>query len=68
MNIKRTPVNVERVDRLCELCGGIMKPTAQPTNENPPRYEHTCPKCGHIEMYRQPYPTYVYTEREADND
>lgn len=57
------------VDNICDECKeGVMRPTGEVLQSNPPQYVHKCVKCGHTANYGIAYPTskYVFTEPFRD--
>lgn len=64
--IRRRKVEVSQVDRLCDKCNGLYRPSGNPiTIEGEPiQYPHRCEKCGDGQIFRNPYPNIVYTPIE----
>lgn len=58
---KRDEVKVVRVRKLCN-CGGEMLPNGLVLSSYPPKYSHTCNKCGNVEAYWDRYPKVEYEE------
>ena len=51
---KEIEVKTVLIKRYCE-CGGEMLPTGNVLCSYPPRYTHTCNKCGNFDSYLDRY-------------
>lgn len=60
---KELEVKTILIKRYCD-CGGEMLPTGNVLCSYPPRYTHTCNKCGNFDSYLDRYPKVEYKEVE----
>ena len=57
------------MDRLyCDKCGEEMEFTGMVLTSYPPRYPHSCPKCGHRETLKDKYPKVRYEQYESTDN
>jgi hypothetical protein len=57
----KLPVYNYIVRATCE-CGGEFEPTGMVLMSNPPKYPHTCNKCGKEEIFVKKFPHYTFEE------
>lgn len=58
------PVDVYRVDRICDKCHeGRMRPTGIVLTSFPEQIQHVCTSCGNVQAYMFSYPRIVYVEK-----
>jgi len=48
-----------QVRRICD-CGGELLPEGRALLSNPPKYPHTCDRCGKAETFLKQYPLIHY--------
>jgi hypothetical protein len=64
---KREQVITIRVDQTCDYCKeGVMRCTGSAYLTNPPKYPHTCTKCGKTQTYPQVYPYNTFDSISED--
>lgn len=56
MSEVRTIMTPIQVDMACECIVGFMRPTGVSLLSHPPKYEHKCNNCGHIDAFENQYP------------
>lgn len=60
IQFKVKPVGIRQ---LCDECLGEMKyEDGNMFLSNPPKFKHTCEKCGHVELFDAKYPTVRWIE------
>lgn len=47
---------IKIVEKHCEICNGIMRPTGKVSKLRTLKYEHRCMKCGREVIYDTVYP------------
>ena len=62
-----TPVDVVRINYVCDKCGKANVEWNQiMLTSSPPWYPHKCPACGDVVNLRRAYPTTGYVDRKED--
>jgi predicted RNA-binding Zn-ribbon protein involved in translation (DUF1610 family) len=64
-----TPVDVVRINYLCDKCGKAHVEWSHVTLTScPPWYPHKCPACGDVVDLRRVYPSIGYVDRKESGD
>lgn len=60
---KKTEVKTFLTRKYCDKCGGEMLPNGGCLSTYPPKFSHTCNKCGNIEAFWDKYPKIEYEDK-----
>ena len=64
MSLRESEVKTLWVEKICD-CGAMMSHTGRVLPTHPPKYPHSCTKCGKVENLTHLYPRIEYEKKDG---